>query len=106
MQRHHLSPLLQLTTPLSVRSAPPRGYDAVEDAARDAALAAYRATKAAALSASRAKERQFNAEEMRQRAILDMAKLAHDIDPSLRPIVAHRTALTMYISQRQALGEL
>jgi hypothetical protein len=86
--------------------APRTGYDPIEDEARDAALAAYRSTKARlAREADIAAEHRVNAEEARHRAIMDLAKLAHEMDPTLRPIVAYRTALTMYIAQMQTLGE-
>ncbi|RSH86409.1 uncharacterized protein EHS24_004659 [Apiotrichum porosum] len=86
--------------------APRNGYDPIEDEARDAALAAYRSTKARLVREQEmVRERQLSADELRHRAIMDLAKLAHEMDPTLRPIVAYRTALTMYMAHRQTLGE-
>lgn len=86
--------------------APRSGYDPIEDEARDAALAAYRSTKARLVREQEmVRERQLSADELRHRAIMDLAKLAHEMDPTLRPIVAYRTALTMYMAHRQTLGE-
>jgi hypothetical protein len=103
LPRPHPTHRLHLTPP--VRTAPPRGTDPAEDAARDAALAAYRATKRAASTAvAAAAGASAAAEETKQRALVELARLAHEIDPSLRPVVAYRTALTMYVAQRQTLG--